>query len=177
MAKYSNVYRLTQREQEELLVKLAQALTLVHTIEESATLIQDLLTKSEATILAKRLAIADALIDGQTYSQITQIYKVSNGTIARVAEWLRTSGRGYQLLHARSADRPIPARKLRPGRRATVYNWPLVALEELIAAADDRQRRTLEQIFGQLDEKSALYRELQPALAAYAKRSNAVETP
>lgn len=172
MAKYANVYRLSRRQQEELLIKLAQALTVVRTLEEAASLIQDLLTKSEATMLAKRLAIADALIDGLTYSQITQLHKVSNGTIARVAEWLRTSGRGYQLLRTRQTDHPIPSRTVRPGRRATIYNWPLVALEELIAASDNRQRRTLEQIFSQLDEKSTLYRELQPALAEYAKRSS-----
>jgi uncharacterized protein YerC len=171
MAKYANVYRLSRRQQEELLIKLAQAITVVRTLEEAASLIQDLLTKSEATMLAKRLAIADALIDGLAYSQITQLHKVSNGTIARVSEWLRTSGRGYQLLRTRQGNHPIPTRKVRPGRRATVYNWPLVALEELIAASDDRQRRTLGQIFAQLDEKSALFRELQPALVEYAKRS------
>ena len=176
MARFSNVYRLSAQQQETLILKLVHALTLVRTLEESASLIQDLLTKSEATMLARRLAIADSLLDGQTYSQITQIHKVSNGTIARVAEWLRTSGRGYQLLRRRVAQRPLPARMIRPGRRATIYNWPIVAVDELIAVSNDRQRRTLSSIIGQLDEKSLLYRELQPALANYARHTNRNES-
>jgi len=157
----------------ELLLKLAQALTNVRTLDDSVALIQDLLTAHEATFLAKRLAIADAILDGLTYLQISRIYQCSAATVARVAEWLRTSGRGYQLLHDRRGQNvPRPGRKLLRGR-PTIYNWVWHLLDDLGKGLDDVQRARLVTHLEKLNEKSQLYRELRPLVTTLRSSASA----
>src|SRR3989344_2228694 len=101
MAKFSRIPKLSQREQEELLIGFCKALATLKTQEEAAQFLKDLLSKQEAEMLAKRIEIARLLIKGFTYENIKKALKVSYGTVARVSEWLATSGEGYRLVVSR----------------------------------------------------------------------------
>ena len=161
MAKYTKRARLGAQERQQLLAEFAEALVALHSTEDAAAFIQDLLTRQEAEMLAKRLAIADRLIDGRRYEDIYRELRVSAPTIARVQAWLQSSGKGFQLVRRRK-----PALDMRPARKrrakVTLYNWPTRLVEDLIDAADERQRRKLEAWFSKLDEKSDLYHDLAP---------------
>lgn len=58
----------------------------------------DLLSSTERTMLAKRLAIALLLTKDYDYSSIKQILKVSSETIARVKMWIDEAGQGYKMV-------------------------------------------------------------------------------
>lgn len=168
MAKFSKI-TLTKKEQEEILISFCQALVEIKKPEEGANFIQDLLSKQEALMLAKRLMIAKLLIKGVTYDYIRDVLKVGPSTIARVNAWLLESGQGYRTIIERleksrveEISQALPWRVRR--RRATLYNWPQELLEEIILSADKHQR---ERIIGALDKinvKSALYKELSSLL-------------
>lgn len=57
----------------------------------------DLLTKTEKTMLAKRLAIALMLEKGRSYWEIRDVLKVSTSTILGIRHWLDQGGEGYRL--------------------------------------------------------------------------------
>lgn len=59
--------------------------------------IADLLTATEKTMLAKRLAIAILLEKGYDYRKICQILKVSFGTINAVIKQKMIYGQGYKI--------------------------------------------------------------------------------
>ncbi|MDR3643421.1 MAG: Trp family transcriptional regulator [Candidatus Doudnabacteria bacterium] len=56
----------------------------------------DLLTESEAVMLAKRLEIAVSLLSGQTYRNIQLRLNVTPGTVAQIARVLKISGEGFK---------------------------------------------------------------------------------
>ncbi|KKU87225.1 MAG: TrpR-like protein [Microgenomates group bacterium GW2011_GWF2_47_9] len=66
---------------------------------EAEILLKSLLTESELSALAKRLAIAVFLDKGQSYDKIKDILKVSSATIASVA--LNVNSKGMQTAIAR----------------------------------------------------------------------------
>lgn len=72
-----------------------QALADLRTPEEVESVMTDLLTETERTAIAKRLAIATFLEKGRSYENIRETLKVSSATIAAVAEQLGSPG--YQL--------------------------------------------------------------------------------
>ncbi|EKD49657.1 MAG: hypothetical protein ACD_63C00078G0001, partial [uncultured bacterium] len=59
-----------------------QTLSDLRTPEEIKTVLTDLLTETELTALAKRLAIATFLEKGRSYENIRDTLKVSSATIA-----------------------------------------------------------------------------------------------
>lgn len=148
----------------QLLADLAQALSSMQTPVEGARLIQDLLTGPEAEMLAKRLAIADRLVQGALYETIQKELLVSPATIARVSAWLATSGEGFALVRRRKKSvnmRALPPRK----RRASLKNlahWPALLVQDLLQNADANQRQKIEAAFSRLDKKTDLYEELSP---------------
>jgi uncharacterized protein YerC len=62
------------------------------TNKEIQILVEDLLTESERTAMAKRLAIAVYLDKGRSYENIKDNLKVSSATIAAVAESMGNPG-------------------------------------------------------------------------------------
>jgi len=54
-----------------------------------------LLSQTERTMIAKRLAIALMLIKGYTYEQIIDKLKVSFGTISKISEAIKTSDSSF----------------------------------------------------------------------------------
>ena len=72
-----------------------QTLADLRTPKEVELVLSDLLTKTEKTALAKRLAIATFLEKGRSYENIRETLKVSSATIAAVAEQMGNPG--FQL--------------------------------------------------------------------------------
>jgi Trp operon repressor len=66
-------------------------------VNEMMDLLNDLLSFTEKTVLAKRLAIAFLLIKGDLdYRQISKTIRVSLGTIAKIHAILALQGNGYR---------------------------------------------------------------------------------
>lgn len=71
----------------------------VHSSDEAISFLDDLLSPTEKTMIAKRIAIALVLLQGnQTYDNISEILKVSRGTVARVNITLNYKGEGYKKI-------------------------------------------------------------------------------
>lgn len=66
------------------------------TKEEVKEFFKDLLSESEAIMLARRIEIAKRLIDGQSYDEIAINLKVGTDTISRVQQWLISGFGGYK---------------------------------------------------------------------------------
>ncbi len=65
--------------------------------EEVKKFLDDVLSKTERTVLAKRLGIAWYLNKNKSYDVIRQDLKVSSATIATVQQGLEKSGEGIKL--------------------------------------------------------------------------------
>lgn len=59
--------------------------------------LNDVLSETEKTVLAKRLAIATYLSKNKSYEIIRNDLKVSSATIANVQRWLEQSGEGLMI--------------------------------------------------------------------------------
>lgn len=169
MAKFTKKNDLSKKELDLLLINFCNVLCQIKEPEEAAQFITDLLSKSEAQMLAKRLKIAEYLIAGDTYEQIKKDLKVSMGTIARVNEWLKLSGEGYRLMVGRSRGKdldPIKPRWQGIKRKYPLYYWPEILLKEIVYSANIKQREKLRTVLNQLDEKTQLHKELNQLLLA-----------
>lgn len=77
-------------------IRLYQALLEMHSYEEMSAFLQDLLTEAELVAFSKRLAIAQGLLEKQSYESIRDTLKVSSATIASVQERLKSNGVGIK---------------------------------------------------------------------------------
>lgn len=68
----------------------------LETREETKRFFKDLLSESEAIMLARRIEIAKRLIGGESYDIIAQDLKVGKDTIGRVQRWLVSGFGGYE---------------------------------------------------------------------------------
>jgi TrpR-related protein YerC/YecD len=75
---------------------LSQVLADTNTKEQAHSLLDDFLTKTEKTTLAKRLAIAHYLERGRSYENIKNTLKVSSATISTVQRMMHQ--KGFDLL-------------------------------------------------------------------------------
>lgn len=66
------------------------------TREEVKHFFKDLLSESEAVMLARRIEIAKRLIGGESYEKISIDLKVGMDTISRVQQWLTSGFGGYE---------------------------------------------------------------------------------
>lgn len=71
---------------------------------EVRSVLDDLLTDTEQTALAKRLAIATFLEKGRSYENIRETLKVSSATIATVAERMGNPGLQLALAKIKAED-------------------------------------------------------------------------
>jgi len=62
-----------------------------------ASFLNDILSDTEKTVLAKRLGIAMYLSKNKSYDAIRKDLKVSSATIASVQKWLEQGGEGLTL--------------------------------------------------------------------------------
>ncbi len=68
----------------------------LRTREETKQFFKDLLSESEAIMLARRIEIAKRLLEGESYDSITADLKVGRDTIGRVQRWLVSGFGGYE---------------------------------------------------------------------------------
>ena len=173
MAKFSKHFKLSFKEQEELLTDLCEAFLSLRNPSEAVQFLTDLLSRQEAMMLAKRIKIAKFLIKGMTYDEIKRILKVSHGTIAKVGEWLLNSGEGYKLITERTKkEKPKPLgsfdyamKDWRAFRRQfPAMFWPQLLMEEVIKSANNRQKQRIRNALKKMDQKSSLYKKIDEIL-------------
>lgn len=139
--------------------------------QEAASFLRDLLSFQEAEMIAKRLKIAQMLLEENTYEEIREKVKASYGTIARIQEWLKVSGDGFREAVVKTKGKEIKINKEYPTidthtmkKRYPMYYWPQIVLENIIKNADYQQRQKLKRVLVQMDkmkEKTELYRQLK----------------
>jgi TrpR-related protein YerC/YecD len=183
MAKRSK--KMTKRESEELFYKLCVVVSETNKVEDAAKLLRDLLSFTEVEMIAKRIKIAEMLIEGMTYREINESLKTSNATIFKVQEWLNVSGDGYRKAVEKTKGRNI--RNDKPlstydssswadlKRKLPAYFWPQILLENIIANANKRQRAKIETVLKQLEkieEKNPLYKRIDKIMAGHYRNQN-----
>lgn len=165
-------------ERERLLIAFFKGLACVRNSKEAAQVLSDLLTEQELDMLAKRLAIARALLNGDNYQEIVKGLKVSMGTIARVNAWLQESGEGFRLIISRLTPDFVPRRSdlldpiTRFKRKYPQHFWPQQILERVVAAANKREREQLKALIQKTRKKTLLMRRLDFLLAVSRKNSH-----
>jgi uncharacterized protein YerC len=167
MAKFNS--KLPRKEVEKFFYQLCIAISETKTPKEAAELLRDLLSYQEAEMIAKRLKIAELLLDNFTYEEIIKGIKVSPPTIARVQEWLKISGEGYQRAvktiksentEKRNNFSDYPESWTGLKRRFPAYYWPELLLESIIKESSNRQRKKIENVISQMEkmkEKNELF--------------------
>ena len=175
MAKFSKHFKLSSKEQEELLTDLCEAFLSLRNPSEAVQFLTDLLSRQEAIMLAKRIKIAKFLIKGMTYDEIKRMLKVSDGTISRIGVWLLNSGKGYRLIAERTKKEKPKSKPLgsfdyamkdwRAFRRQfPAMFWPQLLMEEVIKSANSRQKQRIRGALNKMDQKSSLYRKIDEIL-------------
>ncbi|KKS65740.1 MAG: TrpR like protein, YerC/YecD [Parcubacteria group bacterium GW2011_GWA1_42_7] len=170
-----NYIKLTKNEKEDFFFRLCFVLAETKNINEAAELLRDLLTEQEVEMISKRLQIADLLMDGTKYSEIKIILKVSDPTISRVNEWLRTTGDGFRsakekLDRCKKQEKgkmedsfdPLSWKNLK--RRYPQYYWPELILKEIIRSSSQKQLEKIRSVLAQMKDKTALYKDLNRIL-------------
>lgn len=84
--------------------ELFDAILLLKNTEEAAKFFRDLLTLPELNEFANRWQIVKLLVQGTSYSVISEKLKVSTATVTRVAQWFKNGMGGYKLVADRSAS-------------------------------------------------------------------------
>ena len=69
----------------------------LETKDEVRNFFRDLLSETEALMLARRIRIAKLLLKGTSYEDITEAIHASEGTIAQVHRWLQSGSGGYRV--------------------------------------------------------------------------------
>lgn len=164
--KNKRVEKLSKKEQGELILDLVNAIVSAKSIEDAALFLQDLLTKSEMKILAKRLRIAKLLIAGMDYREIEQNLHAGHTTIAKIAAWLSERGEGFRKVigslpkytNSNSWEEISEWDNLK--RRYSLYFWPELLLEQIIKSANQRQKEKIKNVLDKLDEKSDLHKRI-----------------
>lgn len=170
LQKNKRIEKLSKREQEELVFDLVNALVQAQTMNEAALFLQDLLTKSEMKILAKRLRIAKLLLAEMTYQQIETDLHVSHGTVAKIAAWLAERGDGFRKIIEKLSKKQDEKKWFERSewdtfkRRYSLYFWPELLLEEIVKNANDKQKERIRNVLERLEEKSELHRKIEKLL-------------
>ena len=164
------IEKLSRGDQESLVFDLVNALVAAQSLSDAALFLQDLLTKSEIKILAKRLRIAKLLLAGMTYEQIEEELHVSHGTVAKIAAWLAERGDGFRKI----IDKLPQQKKVKHWseysdwdkfkRRYSLYFWPELLLEEVVKSANQKQKERIKDVLEKLEEKSELHKKIEKLL-------------
>ena len=168
--KVKRIEKLSKKEQESLVLDLVNALVQAQTLSEAALFLQDLLTKSEMKILAKRLRIARLLLEGMTYQQVEKDLHVSHGTVAKIAAWLAERGDGFRKIIEKLPKEKHEEKWFERSewdsfkRRYSLYFWPELLLEEIVKNANQKQKDRIKSVLERLEEKSELHKNIEKLL-------------
>lgn len=91
-------YPLSKETEERIFEVFWQTIADLKSKEIVQKFLEDLLSPTEKTMLAKRLAIAILLTKGHDYRSISKTLKVSTATIMIVNTWLKHGGEGYKMV-------------------------------------------------------------------------------
>ncbi len=170
MGKFTNIHKLSKTEQDELFIGFVESLSRIRSSVEAANFVKDLLSESEVLMLARRLQVADLLLQGLTYEQIRKVIKVSFATIAKVQTWLRLYGEGYRTILAR-AKKQINKEENHASfswpqvkKKYPMYFWPQLLLEEIVKNANYREKKKLLRVAEELRGKTKIARQLKRIL-------------
>ncbi len=176
---------MTRRESEELFYKLCVVVAETNKIDDAAKLLRDLLSITEVEMIAKRIKIAEMLLDGNTYREINEVLKTSSATILKVQEWLNTSGSGYRKVIQKTKGRNLRNNtplstynssdwaKLK--RQLPMYFWPQILLENIIINSSRKQKDRIKSVLRQmnkLEEKNPLYKRIDKIMAEHYRNEN-----
>lgn len=101
---------LDPKERREYLDLLWTSIAGLETRQGVKNFFKDLLSESEAVMLARRILIAKMLLEGKTYQEIIDELKVGIDTINRVSQWLSSGFGGYEKA-IKAFDRALAKRK------------------------------------------------------------------
>lgn len=155
--------RLSKSEVEKIFYLLCLAVLKADDIGNAAKFLRDLLSYQESEMIAKRLKIAEFLLEGKTYFEIREALKVSSGTIARIHEWLKMSGEGYRWAIQNTKEEMKKIKEKIPDekdysewnvvkKRYPMYFWPQLLLEELIQNSNKRQKQHINTVMKELEK-------------------------
>lgn len=148
--------KLSSRRRKELIVDLCRALAALRSSEEVAEALTDLLTPKEVETIAKRLQIAEFLVQGDDYETIRKDLRVGYSTIARVNTWLNLSGTGFKIMLSRRKKSPsVPTEQdiydpyswHNIKRRHSMNFWPQLVIEEFMRVADKKEKDKIRKVF------------------------------
>lgn len=171
MAKFPKKPKLPYKETQQMIMDLCAAIAATHSTKEAAQVLTDLLGKQELEMIARRLKIAEMLLDDHTYQDIQETLKASNGAIARVHGWLTESGEGYRLVLERTkskrlelskAEEPVKLSSMK--RKYPMYFWPQIMLEYWVKNITQKEKRQMKEVLDKLGSKRKLYAELDRLL-------------
>src|SRR3989344_5963351 len=83
------------KERNKLLHDFWTTIALLETVDEIKSFLKDLLSETEAFMLARRLKIAQLIYQGWSYEKIEKTLHTSASTIASVHSWLDGGFGGY----------------------------------------------------------------------------------
>lgn len=178
--KVKRLEKLSKSEQEELLLDLINAFSLIKSVEDSALFIQDLLTEAEVRMLSKRLRTAKLLLAGNKYDDVMEEIHVSRGTTAKVAAWLAERGEGFKKI-IKKLPEPEKIKEWwektdweRLMERYPRYFWPLMLNEMGKKESIQRRKKLLKDTVKGLDEKYVVRKRIQEVLDGEYKKKHDV---
>lgn len=156
--------RLSPRKRKELIVGLCRAFSVLKSPDEVAEAFTDLLTPKEIETIAKRLQIAEYLIEGKDYETIRKELRVGYSTISRVNTWVNLSNEGFRIMFSRrkvspkkkvlsEADIYDPYSWYNIKRRYHLNFWPMLVLQEFLRIADKNEKQKVFKIYDKLELK------------------------
>lgn len=176
MSKFNKVSKLSQKERNELFLNFCQTLADLKRPKEVALFLKDLLGVQEMEMLSKRLEIAKLLIEGLTYEEISEVIKVSSGTVARVNFWLQMSGSGYRMVAQEAKKKEKKYSQWDEDwksykRSHSRYFWPELLFENIMKEIGNRKKKKLLEILSTLDNKDKINKEFDKYLQeTYGKK-------
>ena len=173
MSKFYSKSKLKKEDEQELLLDFCDIISSVKNPNEAARFLRDLLSPQEIEMLAKRIKVAELLIDKWSYNRIKDYLKVSDGTIARVNEWLKLTGDGYRLV----VERLKKERKKRKiddkheisdfeklKRKYPIYFWPELLSKDIIKNLKVKDRSKILEELEKIQDKPELYKKIKEEL-------------
>ncbi|MBL8029807.1 MAG: helix-turn-helix domain-containing protein [Candidatus Doudnabacteria bacterium] len=171
MAKFPRKPKLDKRQTQDLIIDFCEAIAATKNSQEAAQLLTDLLGKQELEMLARRLKVAELLLQGYIYDDIQKLLKMSRATIARVQSWLQNSGEGYRLVIERTKgsrqtrwenEKPFKLSGMK--KKYPMYYWPQIVLEYWVKNSSQKHKREMLKLISKIEEKPKIYKELETLL-------------
>jgi TrpR-related protein YerC/YecD len=173
MAKFPRQPKLDKQTMQEIVTDLCEAVAQAKDPAEAAELLTDLLGRQELEMVARRLRVAEMLLEDMTYADISKELKISTATIARVQVWLHEAGEGYRKI----IERTKAVRKRRKEgqqishpsglkKKYPIYFWPQIMLDHWMQTSTEKQKSEMLGILSKVNDKSRAFKELRKQLTS-----------